>query len=193
MPPTRWTGLSVASLRVRWADGPDDAPAEGEALGRLQRIPRSSVPETIEGGGAEAAGLRIDVTTGEVSRTESRRTDLVVSRSRYEIVLSTADGRRLVARFGNDVASPQADSDAPGDLRDALNRLWSASPPIGRPPAITSIIEDEQLREPIREMRRGRVKTTQQNVAARSGFTLAEIRGYLRVTRRSWTDFLRSF
>jgi hypothetical protein len=63
----------------------------------------------------------------------------------------------------------------------------------GRPPAITSIADDEQLRAPIREMRRDRVRITQPTVAARSGFTIAEIRGYLRVTRRTWTDFLHSF
>jgi hypothetical protein len=64
----------------------------------------------------------------------------------------------------------------------------------GRPPGLTSIEDDEQLCTTIREMRRDKVKRFYQTtVAARSGFTVAEIRGYLKVTNRTWAEFLRSF
>lgn len=123
----------MARLRVRWTDNPDDVPAEGEAIGRLAAISGSTYSETVPGGGLEAPGLAVDLNIGELRRTASHRTDLVTSHSRYEMVVSTADGRRLVARFGPDVASPQTDSDAPADLRDAMNRLWKARSDPGRP------------------------------------------------------------
>jgi hypothetical protein len=63
----------------------------------------------------------------------------------------------------------------------------------GRPPGLTTIAEDDELRKPIGEMRRDRRRTTLRNVAAYSGFTVSEIRGYLRVTDRTWAEFLSSF
>jgi hypothetical protein len=65
--------------------------------------------------------------------------------------------------------------------------------PTGRRRGLTTIAEDEQLRAPIREMRRDGVRVTRPAVAARAGFTVAEIRGYLSVTGRSWAQFLASF
>ena len=64
---------------------------------------------------------------------------------------------------------------------------------LGRRPGLTTITRDEQLRAPIREMRRGYVRVTIPATAARSAFTIAEIRGYLRVTKRTWSEFLLSF
>jgi len=64
---------------------------------------------------------------------------------------------------------------------------------LGRPSGLTTITDDDQLREPIREMRRDRRRITQRTVATWSLFTVAEIRGYLRATHRTWADFLRSF
>jgi hypothetical protein len=63
----------------------------------------------------------------------------------------------------------------------------------GRPPGTTTIVDDEQLREPIREMRRDRIRVTQEAAAARAGLSRGEIRGYLKATNRSWRDFLASF
>jgi hypothetical protein len=63
----------------------------------------------------------------------------------------------------------------------------------GRPPGVTAIVDDEQLRAPISEMRRDRRRITQATVAAYSGFTLWEIRGYMKITNRKWSEFLLSF
>jgi hypothetical protein len=103
------------------------------------------------------------------------------------------DGREIVARFGSDVEAPQIDADAPGDLRDAVLRLWRQRLPRGRRPAVTTIVDDEQLRVVIREMRRNRDRITQETVATRAGFTVWEVRGYLRIKHQTWAEFLRSF
>jgi len=58
---------------------------------------------------------------------------------------------------------------------------------------LTTIAEDEQLQSVVRQMRRDKVRITQVTVSARSGFTVAEIRGYMRVTHRTWSEFLLSF
>lgn len=80
-------------------------------------------------------------------------------------------------------------------MEEYIRELATADRPLrpGRPPGLTTIENDEQLRKPIREMRRDRRKVTQASVAAYSGFTVPEIRGYLSVTHRRWVDFLHNF
>ena len=63
----------------------------------------------------------------------------------------------------------------------------------GRRRGSTTIQEDEQLRAPVREMRRAGRKVTLDTLAASSGFTRSEIRGYLKGTDRGFGEFLRSF
>lgn len=79
----------------------------------------------------------------------------------------------------------------PESLRRTVRRLTGRAG--GRPPELTTITDDEQLRVHVRAMRRDRVRITRESLAARSGFTVAEVRGYLRVTGRSWAEFLSSF
>lgn len=75
----------------------------------------------------------------------------------------------------------------------AVRAFWDTLPPLGRTPGSTTIQDDEQLRGPVREMRRDRIRVTRPALAARSGFTEAEIRGYLDSTGRSFTEFIASF
>lgn len=66
--------------------------------------------------------------------------------------------------------------------------------PGGRPPALTTITDDEEIRAPVREMREKKRRITMGTVVAWAGtFTMAELRGYLRVTGRTWSEFLHSF
>ena len=77
----------------------------------------------------------------------------------------------------------------------AVEKEWAQKQPheLGRPPGLTTITDDEQLRAPICEMRRDRVRTLQRSVAPRAGFTIWEICGYLKATHRTWAEFLRTF
>jgi hypothetical protein len=121
-------------LRVRWATGSDDKPAVGEAIARLARVPGSETAERYPRAGLPAPALRLDKETGEVTFTEPRPTDLVISRHRMELTITASDGRELRAHFGSDKNAPQIDADADDDLRDALIRAWRKRPPLGRPP-----------------------------------------------------------
>ena len=84
---------------------------------------------------------------------------------------------------------------------EASGRIWRDSNTIldwnrsriGRPPGLTTIVNDEQLKVPILEMRHDRRRITQETLAWAGTFTLSELRGYLRVTHRRWRDFLDSF
>jgi hypothetical protein len=124
----------VARLRVRWTKDPDDRPAIGEALARLESIPGSDTTEFCPGSGAQAADLRLDATTGEVAQSgPPKPTDLYVRRVRLRTTIEAADGRRLEAHFGSEFDVPQTDIDAPNDLRDAMIRAWRARSLSGRP------------------------------------------------------------
>jgi hypothetical protein len=61
----------------------------------------------------------------------------------------------------------------------------------GRPPGLTTIENDEQIWAPIREMKKQGRRITQRSLAAfSSSFTVDELQGYLKVTNRSWKEFL---
>ena len=131
MPPTRWTGHSVARLRVRWTKDPKDKAVPGEALVRLFSVRASQ--ETHPAVGRAALQIAVSGTTGEASWSgPSEPTDLHLLRMQLQMSVETADGRRLVARFDPDLDAPQIGSDANADLQDALNRAWSAKRQPGR-------------------------------------------------------------
>lgn len=155
------------ALRVRWADGPDDAPRDGEALARLWLEPAGT--ERIPG-----AGLR--------------GTDLIISRNRTFLSVSTADGRNLVARFGSDVDAPQVDVDADRDLTDAIIRAWT-----GRPDNLrgTTVSGDDEIRSLVAELRSSHRRVTLASIAAASGtFTRDNLRYYLLRNKRRLADYL---
>jgi hypothetical protein len=102
----------VTRLRVRWADGPNDRPGEGEALARLVPQHRSQSDRIARGGLAGPGG---------------EPTDLVMSVARVLLSVETADGRRLVTTFDDGRAVPRID-----DLRDAWNVAWKATVTPGR-------------------------------------------------------------
>lgn len=122
----------MAKLRTRWATGPDDKPAPGEAIGRLERMV-GMAHEVIPGAGIPAPSLSWDPATETITATESRPTDMHVGTVRLRMTVETADGRRLEARFGTDVDDPHAPLGSPADLRDAMTRLWRGRPDPGRP------------------------------------------------------------
>jgi len=62
--------------------------------------------------------------------------------------------------------------------------------PIGRPPGSTTITDDEQVCPVIRRMLTNYVRPTYKNLAVRTGFSVAEIRGYLRATGRTKADLI---
>jgi hypothetical protein len=137
-------------------------------LGELSLMPEEELHKALR------RVLRVEVADGEhVWR-------LVTDQGSLEI------GRTSVERF--DDSHDDIERGYAAALAESLRPLGT-----GRPPGLTTIQDDEQLREPIREMRRDRIRPTQPTVAARSGFTVAEIRGYLTVTGRSWAEFLSSF
>lgn len=87
--------------------------------------------------------------------------------------------------------APLVASDASPELRDLLNAAWKRGPTIGRPPGLTTITNDDQIHDVIRAMRRDHVRPTQPAVAARGGWGIASLRGYLRVHKKDWRrDFL---
>jgi hypothetical protein len=175
------------TLRARWArDKNDRDPADGEAIGWLEAADGWS--ETIEAGGGVAPSLVIG--QDGVAPGLEQTSDLHIRHVMLKMYVRAGDGREIVAKFGMDVDAPQIDADARADLRDAVVRLWRARLPVGRPPGLTTIPDDESLREPIREMQADKRRITIPKLAAWSGFTEAEIRGYLRVTGRELADFL---
>ena len=93
-PRTRWTGrwAMARRLRVRQTTGPNDKPAEGEAIWRLERIPRSRTVERYPGAGLPRPAIRR--ATGNLSASEPRPTDLVLIRHQYRMVLTASDGRQ---------------------------------------------------------------------------------------------------
>lgn len=152
-------------MRVRWTSDPADEPGPDEALVRLwhTRVERG-------GGFVRFAGYRLSV--------------------------RHPDGRELVAELpgsDSDRDAPLVASDAPVDLVELLNRAWRARQRPGRPKGYTTIEDAEQLRAPIREMRRVPMRTSQRNVEKRSGITRAMIRGFLARTGQTWEEFLASF
>ena len=67
---------------------------------------------------------------------------------------------------------------------------WRRLGRTGRPPGQTTIQNDEQLRPSIAALRHDSRVVTVGHVAAHAGFTVAEVRGYLRVTGRTWREFI---
>ena len=86
----------MARLRVRQATGPDDKPAQGEAVWRLSS---SRTVERHPGAGLPAPSLVGDRITGELLATEPRATDLTITRHRFRMTVTAGDGRELVATF----------------------------------------------------------------------------------------------
>ena len=165
----------MAPRKVRWADGPADRPAPGEYLARLWHTRRERV-EYMLADGRRASGTRL---------------------AGFRMSIETADGRRLLADVpgsGDDRAAPLVESDAPPDLVDALTRAWRAQRPRGRPPGITNIESDEQVRQAWLLTRRAGRRITERNVSTVGGtFTYENLRSYLAATRRTWLELLRTF
>jgi hypothetical protein len=88
------------------------------------------------------------------------------------------DDQAIRIRTGQEPASPES-------LQDLARRMGDSR---GRPPKSTTITSDEQLLPAIKAMRTEGVRFTRATLAARAGFTLAEIRGYLRATHRTMKD-----
>jgi hypothetical protein len=145
----------VSRLRVRWADGPDDEPAEGEALARLDTVGAPRV-ETIPGAGRPAAPILVASDGSVVPAGPLQPTDLVLATVTVRLSVETVDGRRLEARHGPDVDAPLIPADAPADLRDALVRAWRRVGKAGRPPGsrsapLVTIADVEAKRAELRE------------------------------------------
>ncbi|CAN5234065.1 hypothetical protein BH24CHL7_BH24CHL7_14640 [soil metagenome] len=76
----------------------------------------------------------------------------------------------------------------------AVRAFFDALPKVGRPAGMTTIVDDEDLKAPVREMRRDHVRRiTVPALASRAGFTVADVRGYLKVTGRTLAEFLDTF
>lgn len=96
-------------MRIRWSRDPDELPGPGEALARLRHT-------------------RVETVTRTDGRTMTRFAG-------YQMSIETHDGRSLVADVpGSESAhaAPLVASDAPGDLRELLNRAWLARQRPGR-------------------------------------------------------------
>ncbi|CAN5566245.1 hypothetical protein BH23CHL8_BH23CHL8_29450 [soil metagenome] len=106
-------------LKVRWADGPDDAAAPDEALARIE--PLSATQETYPGAGRLARRLAYDG-TGLRWAGEPEPTDLHVSRVRLRLSVETADGRPRPAR-----PPPAHPLRCPGGARGAESGGMSAA------------------------------------------------------------------
>jgi hypothetical protein len=61
----------------------------------------------------------------------------------------------------------------------------------GRPPGQTSIKDDEVLRGALAEMDRDERDVRRDTLAAAAGYTVDELRGYLKVTNRSFDELLK--
>lgn len=155
-------------------------------------VPGSLTTERYPGAGRMAPSLVIDQDSGEVvGQTEPRATDLVVGRVREVVTVTAGDGRQLVARFDLDADEPLIPEGADADLVYALRRAWRRRPPIGRPPAIMNIESDEQVGQAVALTRSKHLRLTARNVGTWSEtFTYANLRSYLRVTRRTWHELL---
>lgn len=113
----------------------------------------------------------------------------------WRMSVETHDGRTLVADLpgaDDDRSAPLVELDASRELVDLLDRAWREMSRMGRPPGLTTIIKDDQIREVVAAMRRDGVRVTQPAVATRGGWTIDELRGYLRVNRKRWQDFLHT-
>jgi hypothetical protein len=109
------------------------------------------------------------------------------------LTIRTADGRHLIARFDREADAPLIE-EGPADLHEAILTAWTGRPKVGRPAGLINIVDAEPLRKAVREMRIDRVKRiTKKTVAARSGLTESDIRGFLKATRQTWSEFLASF
>jgi hypothetical protein len=85
-----------------------------------------------------------------------------------------------------------------GLAQGGLTRLWRDgrylagwAGTLGRPPGLTTIESDGQLADAVLAMRRDRIRIVQEKLAARAGFTRAEVRGYLDKTSRTIEELER--
>ena len=124
---------------------------------------------------------RPDATDEEVAAVRARVSGSVVWAHRKE----RTNGRREVT-----VTDGGAEPATTASWRRTLRRVTGKAG--GRRPGVTNITHDEQLAAPVREMRRDRARITQPTLAARAGCTVADIRGYLKVTGRTFAEFLDS-
>jgi hypothetical protein len=102
------------------------------------------------------------------------------------------------ARVGAGVAKgeatvPDVETDVHVRGRGHLTAANRPRSPLGRPRGSTTIQSDAQLRELVQAMRRDHVRITRKVLAARSGFTEADLRGYLKATNRTFREFLATF
>ncbi len=87
----------------------------------------------------------------------------------------------------SDVDLLSRDASARWAVRAFLDTLSA----VGRPPGLTDIENDEQIRSVVRELRANHTRVTQQNVVAWAGtFTLSALRNYLRVHGRKWAEII---
>lgn len=137
-------------LRVRLATGPNDRPAEGEAIWRLSRLPDFRTVDRYPGGGVDAPSLLFDGATAELAATEPRPTDMVLMRHRYVLTVTAWDGREARAFFDPRTDHPileREDTDA--DLKAALRRAWRLRTD-GRPKGSGRVLEWARLVEAAR-------------------------------------------
>ena len=155
----------MTGLRVRWATGPDDRPANGEALARLLE----GGPPTVEKyPGAGVGG-----------------SDLVVRTVHTLLSVETADGRRLVTSFRDGNATPWVD-----DLREAWREAWRERSVGGRPiydPASDVMRYEVEVDRRIRK----REPTELEPVAGLMGWVpRTVVRHIQRVGFADWPDFV---
>jgi len=115
---------------------------------------------------------------------------------RVEVGHPVAPGALIVAERSGSAAVLGIERLTPSEL-DTLVKgryvIGQVRKALGRPPGITTIVSDEEIAGPIREMRAKGHRVTMPTVVAWAGtFTIAELRGYLRVTKRRWTEFLNT-
>jgi hypothetical protein len=109
--------------------------------------------------------------------------------SRHDLDAITA-----AERANNDaLLRPEDPILADRDSSAGRSRVLRATRPykFGRTPGLTTIANDDEILAPLREMRADGRRVTQATLIGWTcTFTLAELRGYLRVTGQSWRDFL---
>lgn len=115
---------------------------------------------------------------------------------RIEVGHPAAPGALIVAEHSGSAAILGIEKLTPRQL-DTLAKgryvIGQVRKALGRPPGITTIVSDEEIAGPIREMRAKGHRVTMPTVVAWAGtFTMAELRGYLTVTKRTWREFLNT-
>jgi hypothetical protein len=100
----------------------------------------------------------------------------VVSATRGLVVIGTIPDIDIARRFG--------------DIALGYVQELAGSVPLqrGRPPGITDITDDQRLCETIAGMHRDGARVTRETVAARAGYTDSAVKGYLKVTNRTFAE-----